>query len=139
MLWAFFVVPQNGAFLPSVLALPRRPRKGAPTLDWEAAVLTALFVFAAVAFTAAVIVVVVVSVCSRLEDAQWTLGGPPPGPVRAAVRRMVGFHAGDIQWHTRGVDWQRPVVRDRETVPATAAPEESEPPAEPEWPISTPM
>jgi hypothetical protein len=95
---------------------------------------TALFAFVAVAFTVAIITVVVVSVCSRLEDAQWTLSGPAPGPMRALTRRIVGFHAGDIRWHTPGVDWGTPGAGAEDIIPGT------EPqPAEPGWPLSTPM
>jgi hypothetical protein len=108
----------------------RRP----PTYRWEAAVLTALFVFVAIALTVSVITVVMVSVCSRLEDARWTLGGPPPGSMRALTRRIVGFHAVDIQWRTPGVSWEEPAARGEDMIP------ETEPrPGEPEWPISTPL
>jgi len=104
-------------------------------------VITALFVLLAVTLTALIIAIIVVSVCIRLEDSQWTLGGPPPGPMRAFTRHVVSFHAGEIQWHTRGVDWQKPATCDQGmTRGSTLAHGEAQPqPTKHEWPPSRPM
>ncbi len=83
----------------------------------------ALFIFTAVAFGVVIFTVIVVSVCIRLEDYQWTLSGPPRGPMRAFTRRMVGFYARDVEWHTRACDWPEPQPQS----------------AEPRWPTSEPM
>jgi hypothetical protein len=99
-------------------------------------VLTALFVFIAIAFIALIVMVGIVSIGSRREDSQWTLGGPPPGPISAAARRIVRFHATGIEWHTPGIEWAQPEARDRRT----GVYDEPEPESTaPEWPISTPM
>jgi hypothetical protein len=100
-------------------------------------VLAALFIFAAIAFGIFIAIVMVVSVCSRLEDSQWTLSGPAPGPMRALARRIVGFRAGDINWHTPGVEWDMRQARDRDVTPEYA-PAHDEAEAEPSWPTATP-
>jgi hypothetical protein len=49
-------------------------------------VITALFVLLAIALTVMIVVIVVVSLSSKLEDSKWTLGGPPPGPIRVLAQ-----------------------------------------------------
>jgi len=65
----------------------------------------ALFVITAVAVSAPIVAAVLVSVTSRREDSEWTLGGPAPGVVQAAARRIVDFHSAG--------DWPRPKGRGR--------------------------
>jgi hypothetical protein len=48
---------------------------------------------AALAVSVLIGLIVLVSVASRREDAEWTLSGPPPGPIQAIARRVLGFHA----------------------------------------------
>lgn len=57
-----------------------------------------LFVVGIITFGVPVAATVLVSVASRCEDSAWTLSGPPPGPVQAAARRIVGFHGREVQW-----------------------------------------
>jgi len=50
-----------------------------------------LLIILAVAAGAPILLTVLVSVASRLEDDAWTLGGPPPSPLEAIARRIVSF------------------------------------------------
>jgi hypothetical protein len=61
-------------------------------------IVAAVTVVAAALTSVPVIAVVLVSVASRLEDREWTLAGPPPGPGSAIARRIVGFHSQGIEW-----------------------------------------
>lgn len=51
----------------------------------------ALFVVSAVLVIVPVIAILVVSIGSRLEDTDWTLGGPATGSTQAAARRVLGY------------------------------------------------
>jgi hypothetical protein len=67
------------------------------TLTIIAAILTGLPITA----------IALVSVASRLEDRAWTIAAPPPSPVQALARRVVGFYSEGIEWllHAdRGLD-----------------------------------
>src|SRR5215469_14188224 len=57
----------------------------------------ALFIIAALA-SVPIAATVVVSIASRREDAAWSLGGPAPGAVQAAARRLLDFHTEDPAW-----------------------------------------
>lgn len=55
-----------------------------------------------VAGSALLTVVALISVASKREDSEWSLGEPPRGLGRAVARRIVGFHS-------RGMpEWPRP-------------------------------
>lgn len=57
----------------------------------------ALFVLAAVVSTP-IVATVVVSMASRREDADMSLGGPAQGMVQAAARGLLDFHSDDPAW-----------------------------------------
>jgi len=57
------------------------------------AMTVALLVTAALAVSVPIGLIVLVSVASRREDAEWTLSGPPSGPIQATARRVLGFYA----------------------------------------------
>jgi len=84
----------------------------------------ALPVIAAVLTSVPIIAIALVSVASRLEDRDWTVAGPPPSTARTLARRIVGFHAGGIEWllHAgRGRDEQYPADAKRPHQRKTAA------------------
>jgi hypothetical protein len=66
-------------------------------------VVVVLFLVAAVALSGLLAATVLVSVASRREDSDWSLGEPARGPARLLARHIVGFHA----WGIR--EWPRPV------------------------------
>jgi hypothetical protein len=55
-------------------------------------------VVAAMVVSAPIGIALFFSVASRPEDKAGTLGGTAPGPLQAAARRMVGFHAEISDW-----------------------------------------
>ena len=57
------------------------------------AITVSLVTTAALASGALITLIAVVSVASTREDAEWTLSGPPPGPIQAVARRVLGFYA----------------------------------------------
>ena len=84
----------------------------------------ALPVIAAVLTSVPIIAIALVSVASRLEDRDWTVAGPPPSTARTLARRIVGFHAGGIEWllhGRRGQDKQYPADTNQPHPRKTAA------------------
>jgi hypothetical protein len=53
---------------------------------------------AAVAAGWPIVAALIVSIASRREDRNWSLGGPPRSLVEATARRIVGFHADSVEW-----------------------------------------
>jgi len=56
------------------------------------AITAALLIATAVVASVLIGLVALVSVASRREDAEWTLGGLPPGLTQAITRRILGAH-----------------------------------------------
>jgi hypothetical protein len=70
-------------------------------------------VLATVVASAPMVLVVLVSIASRREDAAYSLGGPAPGPVQAAARRILDFQSEDDNWprpKNSGLDRVHPEV-----------------------------
>src|SRR5262249_55973186 len=57
--------------------------------------ITGLLIIAAAVAGAPIAGFVIVSIASRCEDSKWSLGGPPPGLIQAAARRILNFHSDD--------------------------------------------
>jgi len=57
------------------------------------AITVALLITAAGVVSGLISLIVLVSVASRREDAEWTLSGPPPGQLQAITRQVLGFYA----------------------------------------------
>ncbi|MGO9082760.1 MAG: hypothetical protein ACLQDY_27650 [Streptosporangiaceae bacterium] len=57
-----------------------------------------LVVMGATVLSVPILAAVLVAVASRREDRAWSLSGPARGPLRAAARRIVGFHSEGIEW-----------------------------------------
>lgn len=57
----------------------------------------ALFIAIAVV-SMPIVAIVVVSLASRREEAEWSLGEPAQGRVQAAARRLLDFHSDDPAW-----------------------------------------
>ena len=58
----------------------------------------AMLVIAAVVVSSPIVAAVVVAVASRREDARWSLGTSPRGPVEAMARRIVAFDSECADW-----------------------------------------
>jgi hypothetical protein len=64
-----------------------------------------LLITVALAVSVLIGLIVLVSIASRREDTEWTLSGPPPGPIQAITRRVLGFYAEEelaSPWGRRG-------------------------------------
>jgi hypothetical protein len=63
------------------------------------AMLVGVFILALAASCAPIAAVLLVSLASRREEADWSLSGAPAGgPVRAAARRVLNFGSDELEW-----------------------------------------
>jgi hypothetical protein len=64
-----------------------------------------VIVAAAILCSAPIAAALVVSVASRREEANWSLGGPAQSLLEATARRIVGFHADSVDWPVSRARW----------------------------------
>ena len=104
-----------------------------------------LVIIAALTAGSPIIATVIVSVASRREDSEWTLGEPDVGPIRTFARRIVDFRTDDTD-DADDVVWPRPRsyagarIQRKATTPSREPEpgEDSEPAeAEPGWLLVT--
>jgi hypothetical protein len=57
-----------------------------------------LFVIAIAAVSSPMVAALIVSIASRREDANWSLGGPARSSLEEAARRIVAFDNDSIHW-----------------------------------------
>jgi hypothetical protein len=78
----------------------------------------ALLITTVVAVSVPIGLVALVSVASRHEDAEWTLGGPPPGLTQAIARRVLGVYVeGELPSPRRHASTRPPVLDDARLAP----------------------
>jgi len=84
-------------------------------------IITVLVLVTIAAISVPLAAVVLVTAGSRTEEADWTLKGPPPGPVRAAARWIVGFRGDAAGWPGVRISYPPPEWRHREPAAAGRA------------------
>lgn len=95
-----------------------------------------LFIIVALAASAPIAATVLVSIGSRREDSEWSLGDPVVGPVQMIARRIVGFRT-DCHYPQQppnrfGAWWDRGSRTTGQPVPS---PEQDDHPVEPGPPL----
>jgi hypothetical protein len=83
-----------------------------------------LFVIAAVAVSSPMVAALIVSVASRREDRNWSLGGPARGSLEEVARRIVAFDNDSIDWPRSKAHEQRAAAVRRD-LPETIEPTDS--------------
>jgi len=81
------------------------------------AITVALLITAALAVSGLIGLIVLVSVASRRENADWTLSGPPPGQLQAITRRVLGLYAEQELASPRGLSSWRSMRADARVSP----------------------